>query len=121
MAKDSKWINERQYIEAKQPSNITEMILHSENLFYETTISNLFVVIENDGECCILTAPECKVLPGIIRKYILEICKRLEVKVIFECPDFLKKDEWKAVFVTNSFTFLRNVTAIQFGYGYCLT
>jgi branched-chain amino acid aminotransferase len=61
-----------------EKENVFEVImLHPEGNITEGSKSNLFMIKNNE----IFTAPTADILPGITRKYVMEVCKNLNLSI----------------------------------------
>lgn len=56
------------------------LLLNKEGFYTEGSRSNLFFV--KRGEDCVYTAPSSMILEGVMRRHLLEVCKRLNVPVV---------------------------------------
>ena len=72
--------------------------MNEEDCITEGSRSNIFFL--RDG--ILTTAPDEKVLNGITRKYILDICRENAIKVVFRCIPAGSIREYDAVFMTGT-------------------
>ena len=107
-AKETGWITERKYLEQlkKENNDADELILSETDssgrmLLFEGLITNFFVIMKEKGKFIIQTAPTERVLPGTMRKLIIEFSKALGFEVRFECPNWNNRKQWLASFVTS--------------------
>ncbi|KAI8912657.1 hypothetical protein EDD86DRAFT_245539 [Gorgonomyces haynaldii] len=75
--KHSRWIADRQPLEAKRPQGMTEIILCKDNLLYEGLVSNFAVLLYRNGYI-LQTAPLDTVLPGTMLANVVEACQLLD-------------------------------------------
>jgi branched-subunit amino acid aminotransferase/4-amino-4-deoxychorismate lyase len=101
-AKDTAWISERQYIEAVKPSHVTDMILCKGTKLYETTVSNFFVIVEDDdGQLAVITAPLEYVLCGTVLQAVQLVCQQKGIRFRYEFPDLANRSSWVCAFITS--------------------
>jgi branched-chain amino acid aminotransferase len=74
------------------------LLVNEDNLITEGSRSNIFFLKGNS----LTTAPDDKILNGITRKYILEICQANKIKVKFMCVPVDSLQEYDAVFMTGT-------------------
>ena len=74
------------------------LLVNSENCITEGSRSNIFF-IRND---VLYTAPEGKVLEGITRKYILDICREKRIAIVFRCVNISELSDFESVFMTGT-------------------
>jgi branched-chain amino acid aminotransferase len=74
------------------------LLVNSDNCITEGSRSNIFFLRDNT----LTTAPDDKILNGITRKYILEICCENRIKVNFLCVPADTLQEYDAVFMTGT-------------------
>jgi len=74
------------------------LLVNPEDCITEGSRSNIF--FHRNG--ILTTAPDEKVLNGITRKYILDICRENEIEVIFRCVNVNSLSEYDAVFMTGT-------------------
>jgi branched-chain amino acid aminotransferase len=74
------------------------LLVNEDNLVTEGSRSNIFFLKRNT----LVTAPDEKVLNGITRKYILEICRASKIEVKFLCVPADRLSEYDAVFMTGT-------------------
>jgi len=80
--------------------NIYEAILLDESgRMTEGSRSNLFFV---DHEGAVVTAPKSLVLPGITRKYVLEICRQQDYNIIEKALTIREAGEMAACFISGT-------------------
>ncbi len=93
--------NLRNEAEDKQKKdNIYETILvNREYKITEGSRSNIYFI---DNEGAIHTAPEGTVLNGIMRQNILDLCKRSNIKVVFELIDKADIDKFDSAFLSST-------------------
>ncbi|MCK5838700.1 MAG: aminotransferase class IV family protein, partial [Bacteroidales bacterium] len=99
-------------------NELFDLLLVDNNGFItEGSKSNLFFVHNNE----IFTSPEKNVLPGITRKHILDLCKRLEITTRQEQIHFTMLNEMQAIFFTGTTTKVlpvRSVDDLKFQYNH---
>lgn len=81
------------------------LLVNEENCITEGSRSNIFFL---KGEN-LVTAPDNKILSGITRKYVLEICREKKIKVEFRCVNVNEIADYDAVFMTGT-----SPTVLQF-------
>ena len=74
------------------------LLVNEDNLVTEGSRSNIFFLKKD----ILVTAPDEKVLNGITRKYILEICRAHKIEVNFFCVPADRLTEYDAVFMTGT-------------------
>lgn len=74
------------------------LLVNEEGEITEGSRSNIFFLRDN----VLVTAPDNKILSGITRKYILDICKEHGIKVEFACMPVSSLPECEAVFMTGT-------------------
>jgi len=74
------------------------LLVNEDNLVTEGSRSNIFFLKKET----LVTAPDEKVLNGITRKYILEICRVHKIEVNFLCVAADSLSEYDAVFMTGT-------------------
>jgi branched-chain amino acid aminotransferase len=74
------------------------LLVNEKKCITEGSRSNIFFLKDNS----LTTAPDNKILNGITRKYILKICRTLDIGVIFNCVPVDKLDDYHAVFMTGT-------------------
>ena len=104
--KNTSWITERAYIDAKKPPSITEMLLYSNNCIYEGTKSSFFAIVEEMGKLWVTTTPFDLVLKGTVAEAIVNICHQNEIPFRFQLID-LTKDKLVGAFLTSSLRYIQ--------------
>lgn len=130
-AKHSEWVRTRQVLEQSRPKGVTEIILSNDgDLLLEGITTNFFVVVSRrkgmvmeanirvDGEkkfenVMLQTAPLKGVLPGVLRKLILEICAEQRIPCEEVPPSWRDRHMWIEAFTTNSVRLIQPVGSIQ--------
>jgi branched-chain amino acid aminotransferase len=74
------------------------LLVNEENQITEGSRSNIFFLKGNS----LITAPDEKILNGITRKHILDICRENKIKVRFMCVPVDSLQEYDAVFMTGT-------------------
>ncbi len=74
------------------------LLVNNEGNITEGSRSNIFFLRDN----VLITAPDNKILGGITRKYILDICKEYKIKVEYACMPVKSLAECDAVFMTGT-------------------
>lgn len=74
------------------------LLVNDDNCITEGSRSNVFFIKDN----ALYTAPENLVLSGITRKYILEICRENNIKVIEKCINSNDISEYDALIMTGT-------------------
>ena len=74
------------------------LLVNEENQITEGSRSNIFFL---KGDT-LTTAPDDKILNGITRKYILDICQDNKIKVKFMCVPVDSLQDYDAVFMTGT-------------------
>ena len=82
--KTTSWTTERAKIEI--PVGFEENILVKNNRVYEGLSSNFFAVHRQEGKFVAETAPDDVILPGTIRKAIIEALGNMDIEVSFNAP-----------------------------------
>ncbi|HUW92096.1 MAG TPA: aminotransferase class IV [Bacteroidales bacterium] len=85
-------------------------LVNKEGLITEGSRSSAFFVT-SDG--CLYTAPDKMVLPGITRKYIIEICRKEGIRVYFEPVEASQISMFPAVFLTGTSPMVLPVERIE--------
>jgi branched-chain amino acid aminotransferase len=86
-----------QFIRAE---NVYEALLSNESKeLTEGSRSNLFFIDQEDQ---LYTAPESLVLPGITRKYVLDICERNNIPLIEKTLTLDEAEKMKSCFITGT-------------------
>ena len=95
VAKDSEWVRQRQEIVKDKPADVNEVVMAGANgEILEGTTSNFFVVKEDeDGELVVQTAGD-GVLEGTVRRLVIEICKRENIKMSLSTPSLREIGKW---------------------------
>lgn len=75
------------------------LLLNDRKQITEGSRSNVFFL---DKDNCLITPPEQDILPGITRKYVLEICKQKELEVIHRPIHLEELSEMKACFISGT-------------------
>ncbi|KAI5078490.1 hypothetical protein GOP47_0006735 [Adiantum capillus-veneris] len=128
-AKHTDWIRTRQALEKTRPKDVTEVILSNDgDLLLEGMITNFFVVVsrrtsaeaelsvnqdQNWNGLMLQTAPLKGVLPGVVRKLVLEICDENGISSEQSPPSWRYRGSWKEAFTTNSVHLIQPVGHIQ--------
>ncbi|MCO5549083.1 hypothetical protein L7F22_002549 [Adiantum nelumboides] len=128
-AKHTDWIRTRQALEKSRPKDVTEVILSNDgDLLLEGMITNFFVVVshmvsaeaelsvnqdQNFKGLMLQTAPLKGVLPGVVRKLVLEICDEHGIPCEESPPSWRHRELWKEAFTTNSVRLIQPVGHIQ--------
>lgn len=129
-AKHSEWVRSRQALEKRRPKDVTEIILSNDgDLLLEGLVTNFFVVSrgkemviktktstgeEKKRENFVLqTAPLRGVLPGVIRKLIVEICDEQGIPFEESPPSWHGRHSWVESFTTNSACLIQPVRSIR--------
>ncbi len=76
------------------------LLLNNEGLYTEGSRSNLFFV--KRGENCVYTAPSSLILEGVMRRHLLEVCKRLNVPVVQKAVSKEEMPFVEAAFLTGT-------------------
>ncbi|MFZ2340430.1 MAG: aminotransferase class IV [Bacteroidales bacterium] len=74
------------------------LLVNEEGEITEGSRSNIFFLRDD----MLVTAPDSKILGGITRKYILDICKEHKIRVEFACMPVSSLPECDAVFMTGT-------------------
>jgi branched-chain amino acid aminotransferase len=74
------------------------LLVNRENCITEGSRSNIFFLKNNK----LVTAPDEKILSGITRKYILDICREKKINLEFNCIPVETLHEYDAVFMTGT-------------------
>lgn len=74
------------------------LLVNEEGCITEGSRSNIFFLKED----MLVTAPDNKILSGITRKYIIDICRRHRIKLTFECVNITELKSYEAVFMTGT-------------------
>jgi len=74
------------------------LLVNEENQITEGSRSNIFFLKGNS----LITSPDEKILNGITRKHILDICRENKIKVRFMCVPVDSLQEYDAVFMTGT-------------------
>jgi branched-chain amino acid aminotransferase len=82
----------------KEKDAYEALLVNKENCITEGSRSNVFF-LKND---LLVTAPDNVILKGITRKYILQICDEIDIRVELRCVDADKIGEFDAVFMTGT-------------------
>jgi branched-subunit amino acid aminotransferase/4-amino-4-deoxychorismate lyase len=114
--KNTLWMEERQYVETRRPSGVTEMVLIENGKVYEGLVTNFFALM--DGY--LVTAPFDKVLPGTTAREVVLLCTTLGIPVVFDFPN-LGHTGWKGAFLTNANRWIHPIKSIRDEQGMCLT
>ncbi|XP_043703180.1 uncharacterized protein LOC122653270 isoform X2 [Telopea speciosissima] len=128
-AKFSDWVKLRKRLEKLRPPLVTELLLSNDgDRILEGCITNFFVVCrkESNGSAgeilsdhrstCsfeVQTAPiNDGLLPGVIRKLILEVCSRRGIPFREVAPSWSNCELWEEAFITNSLRLVQHVQTI---------
>ncbi len=79
-------------------SGYEALLVNEENCITEGSRSNIFFLKDD----LLVTAPDDKILNGITRKYILDICREHRMKVKFECVNVKDLESYEAAFMTGT-------------------
>ncbi|KAH7298699.1 hypothetical protein KP509_25G054700 [Ceratopteris richardii] len=127
-AKHTDWIKARKALEKARPEGVMEIILSNDgDLLLEGMVTNFFVVSNrvNTGVkvpltedkrwkgVVLQTAPLKGVLPGVIRKLILEICDEHGIPCEQTSPSWQGRESWTEAFTTNSVRLIQSISSIQ--------
>jgi branched-subunit amino acid aminotransferase/4-amino-4-deoxychorismate lyase len=82
--KTTSWTTERAKIEI--PKGFEENILVKNDRIYEGLSSNFFAVRREEGKFVVETAPDDVILPGTIRKAVIEALGNMNIEVSFNTP-----------------------------------
>ena len=74
------------------------LLVNDNNLITEGSRSNIFFLKDDT----LLTAPQNMILNGITRKYILEICRQIHIKVELKCTNASDFAGYDAIFMTGT-------------------
>lgn len=74
------------------------LLVNCENEITEGSRSNIFFLMGDT----LITAPDNKILNGITRKYIIDICQEQKIKLEFRCMPVSSLKECDAVFMTGT-------------------
>lgn len=86
------------------------LLVNREGLITEGSRSSVFFAT-SDG--CLYTAPDKMVLPGITRKYVLEICRKEGIRVYLEPVEASQISMFTAVFLTGTSPMILPVERIE--------
>ena len=75
------------------------LLVNEQGILTEGSRSNLFFI---NGENSLLTAPLELVLPGITRKYVLQICDELGITVIEQAVSLVELNAMSGCFITGT-------------------
>jgi len=99
--KDVQWVTDRQYLEEMQrKAQVNEVIMFDRDGRVTEGLQTNFFVVTGDGT--VLTAPEERVLPGTVRKVVLEVAGESGIPVRFECPNINELESWESCFVCST-------------------
>ena len=110
--KNTSWITERAYVEAKKPQDALEMLLHSNGLIYEGIKSSFFGIIEEEGLLCVVTAPFELVLKGTVAEAVIKVCQDNHIPFRFKLVN-LNIDYLVGAFLTSALRYVQPVTHIE--------
>ncbi|GAB2222754.1 hypothetical protein Drorol1_Dr00016878 [Drosera rotundifolia] len=130
LAKYSDWVRLRKPLEKMKPVTISEALLSEDgDKLLEGCRTNFFIVSlkENchfEGENShagavwasyeVQTAPlQDSVLPGVVRKLVIEICISKGITVREVSPSWSARETWEEAFITNSVRLVQHVVRIQ--------
>lgn len=111
--KDSDWVRKRKMLEKIHSFEVNEILLQDEHgNILEGSSSNFFVVTKScelsassnqfSNLELLRTAPDTLILPGTIRKIVLDICELEHVPVSFQPPNVNEIHLWKGAFITST-------------------
>jgi len=86
------------------------LLVNKEGFITEGSRSNVFFVNE---EGILYTAPDSMVLPGITRKYIIDICRKEGYNLVFEAVKESYLQDFKSVFLTGTSPMVLPVKSID--------
>lgn len=114
--KDSVWVQKRKFMKDRTHSEprVNEVVIESiedSDSLLEGLSSNFFAVTKS-GE--VVTAPEGTVLIGTIRIMVEEACKKLGIRVRYECPRESDMENWCGAFVTSTTRMVLEVDEVRF-------
>ena len=87
----STYINQNKIYEA--------ILLNVQGELTEGSRSNLFFI---DNNCRIYTAPEKKILPGITRKYVLQLCRTHNFRIVEKAVSQSEAEHMKSCFLSGT-------------------
>ncbi len=73
-------------------------LVNSHNCITEGSKSNVFFIVNN----IIITAPDGSVLPGITRKYVLDLCEKNDIETEMRCLLLDELDNVDSIFITGT-------------------
>ncbi|XP_042476980.1 uncharacterized protein LOC122058379 isoform X2 [Macadamia integrifolia] len=128
-AKFSDWVKLRKRLEKLRPPLVTELLLSNDgDRILEGCVTNFFVVCrrESNGSAgeilgdhrstCsfeVQTAPiNDGLLPGVIRKIIIEVCSRRGIPFREVAPSWSNRKLWEEAFITSSLRLVQHVQTI---------
>lgn len=85
------------------------LLVDGDGLITEGSRSNVFFV----GGDTLFTAPDSRVLGGITRKHVIDICKINGIEIRYECIHFESAGSFDAVFITGTSPMVLPVCAID--------
>lgn len=89
----------KQADETKEKLNVFEVILvNKDGTITEGSRTNIFFVKDRK----IITSPSNKVLPGITREFIIDICKKNNFEIQYNQVNYTKLSDFDAVFLTGT-------------------
>jgi len=79
-------------------SGYEALLVNEQNCITEGSRSNIFFLKDNR----LITAPDDKILSGITRKYIIEICRSININIEYKCVSADSLKNYDAVFMTGT-------------------
>lgn len=120
IAKDSGWVQTRQYLEKIKPPGAAEVLLAtSDGKILEGLVTNFYVIWEGDnGKVILQTAGMHEgVAWGTMRKRILEAAKELGIEIVETAPPTSvdSRNRWRECFISNSLRGLQPIERVCCG------
>lgn len=86
------------------------LLVNKEGFITEGSRSNVFFV---NAKGILNTAPDSMVLPGITRKYVIDICRREEYDLVFEAAKASELSDFQSAFITGTSPMVLPVKSID--------
>lgn len=98
--KDVQWVKDRQHLEEIQrQAGVNEVLMYDEaGCVTEGLQTNFFAALGG----VLYTAPEDRVLPGTVRKVVIEVARSHGIEVKLECPNIADLNRWESCFICST-------------------
>lgn len=88
--------------QAKKKKAVEVLLISQEGKILECTTSNFFAVIQHNKDFVLITPSKEKILPGVTRKIVIDLAKKMKIKVFEREIDAGEIKNFKEAFITAS-------------------